>query len=169
MSSQDSQPFHWYSSTDLNNNDFEIHGRTLFFIVILFAVIVLIAILFWVCRCQHHHFPSHPSPHAPPYQPQGQGLHPTKIKSLLITLYQSSSSSSGGSNDGNSTVFVEGECCICLGIFEDGDKVKVLPQCHHCFHSECVDKWLIDRSSCPLCRASLLQGDSESPVLSILA
>lgn len=63
------------------------------------------------------------------------------------------------------------ECCICLGVFEDGDKVKVLPLCKHCFHAECVDKWLCSHSSCPLCRASLQdesQVDSAIPQIEIV-
>lgn len=51
--------------------------------------------------------------------------------------------------------FSELECCICLGGFEDGEKVKVLPNCEHAYHSLCVDKWLSSHSSCPLCRDSL--------------
>ncbi|WOH09046.1 hypothetical protein DCAR_0728499 [Daucus carota subsp. sativus] len=47
------------------------------------------------------------------------------------------------------------ECCICLGIFEEQDKVKVVPKCGHCFHSHCVDQWLSTHSTCPLCRAAL--------------
>ncbi|KAJ9160358.1 hypothetical protein P3X46_025766 [Hevea brasiliensis] len=172
MSSQDSQPFHWHFSADLNDNDFVIHGQTLFLIIIiLFSLLVLITTLFLyarcVCRYRQQHFPNNPPLHAPPLR--SQGLHPTIIKSLPVTLHQSSSSSLCGGNRGNSNVVVEAECCICLGVFEDGDKVKVLPECHHSFHSECVDRWLSARSNCPLCRASLLQGHpAGSPVLSIL-
>ncbi|KZV39611.1 hypothetical protein F511_02074 [Dorcoceras hygrometricum] len=49
----------------------------------------------------------------------------------------------------------EAECAICLSMFTEGDKVKVLPFCLHGFHSGCVDKWLRTRSSCPLCRARI--------------
>lgn len=56
------------------------------------------------------------------------------------------------------------ECCICLGLFEDDEMVKVLPECLHAYHSDCVDKWLKNRSSCPLCRSSL---DSTSTTKSI--
>ncbi|KAL1177605.1 hypothetical protein V6Z11_A03G042400 [Gossypium hirsutum] len=37
----------------------------------------------------------------------------------------------------------------------DEEMVKVLPQCNHVYHSQCVDKWLGSQSSCPLCRACL--------------
>ncbi|EEF34075.1 RING-H2 finger protein ATL66 [Ricinus communis] len=163
MSSQEySQPFHWHFSTEPHDNGFEIHGRTLFFVVVLFALVILVTLLFlyarWVCHYQHHHFPSSQANHAPhDLSPCHQGLHPTVIKAMSITLHRSSSSSLG--------YYCTTECCICLGVFEDGDKVKVLPECSHCFHSECVDKWLTAQSSCPLCRASLHR---DSAVISIL-
>ncbi|TKY71739.1 RING-H2 finger protein ATL77 [Spatholobus suberectus] len=47
------------------------------------------------------------------------------------------------------------ECCICLGAFVDGQKLKVLPGCDHSFHRECINKWLANHFNCPLCRASL--------------
>lgn len=47
------------------------------------------------------------------------------------------------------------ECPICLGEFEDGEKVRVLPRCNHGFHVRCIDTWLVSRSSCPTCRQSL--------------
>ncbi|URE17103.1 RING-H2 finger protein ATL72, partial [Musa troglodytarum] len=48
------------------------------------------------------------------------------------------------------------DCPICLGDFADGEKVRVLPRCHHGFHVRCIDKWLASHSSCPTCRQSLL-------------
>ncbi|KAJ7950110.1 RING-H2 finger protein [Quillaja saponaria] len=48
------------------------------------------------------------------------------------------------------------ECPICLGEFEDGQKIRVLPKCNHGFHVKCIDPWLVSHSSCPNCRHSLL-------------
>uniref|UniRef100_A0A0E0F8Z4 RING-type domain-containing protein n=1 Tax=Oryza meridionalis TaxID=40149 RepID=A0A0E0F8Z4_9ORYZ len=48
------------------------------------------------------------------------------------------------------------ECAICLGDFADGDKVRVLPRCHHGFHVLCVDTWLAAHTTCPTCRDSIL-------------
>lgn len=49
------------------------------------------------------------------------------------------------------------DCPICLGEFMDGEKVRVLPKCHHGFHVRCIDIWLASHSSCPTCRQSLLE------------
>lgn len=51
----------------------------------------------------------------------------------------------------------ETDCPICLGEFADGEKVRVLPICHHGFHVRCIDVWLASRASCPTCRQSLLE------------
>ncbi|XAR50938.1 hypothetical protein NMG60_11005406 [Bertholletia excelsa] len=47
----------------------------------------------------------------------------------------------------------EGMCAVCLGEFVEGEELRVLPGCTHCFHVSCVDTWLRSHSSCPLCRA----------------
>lgn len=150
MASQESQPFHWHY-TELDDHNFQIRGRTLFFIVVLFAVVMLITLLFlyarWVCRFTYH--TSANAHHAPP--PLSHGLDPTSINMLPIVLHRSRTTA----DDDNVGDSDERECCICLGVFEDGDKLKILPKCRHCYHGECVDMWLRTRSSCPLCRNSL--------------
>nr|CAG8475922.1 6290_t:CDS:2 [Entrophospora candida] len=43
-------------------------------------------------------------------------------------------------------------CAICLEDFDDGDELRFLP-CKHEYHAECIDPWLIEKSSlCPLCK-----------------
>ncbi|PNX78977.1 RING-H2 finger protein ATL72-like [Trifolium pratense] len=66
-----------------------------------------------------------------------------------------------------STCFVGTDCPICLGEFMDGEKVRVLPNCNHGFHVECIDKWLLSHSSCPTCRQSLLEYPTSSEASSV--
>ncbi len=43
-------------------------------------------------------------------------------------------------------------CAICFDDFEFTDDVRLLPGCHHVFHSKCCDQWLYRRQMCPMCR-----------------
>lgn len=46
-------------------------------------------------------------------------------------------------------------CAICLQDFKDGDSARVLPNCKHSFHTQCIDEWLIRHGSCPICRVEI--------------
>ena len=58
---------------------------------------------------------------------------------------------------------VEHSCCVCLGAFERGDKIKVIPSCHHEIHSECFGDWANTFAArgkwgaptCPLCNVEV--------------
>jgi E3 ubiquitin-protein ligase SDIR1 len=41
-------------------------------------------------------------------------------------------------------------CLICLETPTHGDVIRTLP-CVHQFHRQCVDRWLRDKASCPIC------------------
>jgi len=43
------------------------------------------------------------------------------------------------------------QCSVCYTNIKFGDIVRKL-KCNHIFHQECVDKWLEEKLSCPLCR-----------------
>ncbi|KAL3731885.1 hypothetical protein ACJRO7_028705 [Eucalyptus globulus] len=45
-------------------------------------------------------------------------------------------------------------CSICLGEYEESDVLRLLPECGHFFHMECVDPWLRLHATCPVCRKS---------------
>ncbi|KZV52336.1 RING/U-box superfamily protein [Dorcoceras hygrometricum] len=47
------------------------------------------------------------------------------------------------------------ECSVCLSKFEDVEILRLLPKCQHAFHVECIDQWLENHSTCPLCRREI--------------
>lgn len=47
------------------------------------------------------------------------------------------------------------ECAVCLCEFEDDETLRLMPNCCHVFHADCVSVWLSDHSTCPLCRVDL--------------
>ncbi|KAJ9560471.1 hypothetical protein OSB04_005631 [Centaurea solstitialis] len=48
------------------------------------------------------------------------------------------------------------ECTVCLNEFQDHEALRLLPECNHVFHRECIDEWLGLHITCPVCRASLV-------------
>ena len=46
------------------------------------------------------------------------------------------------------------KCLICLSNYEVGEKVSALP-CFHCFHTKCIDDWIIRKRLCPICKFEL--------------
>ncbi|XP_022754998.1 E3 ubiquitin-protein ligase ATL42-like [Durio zibethinus] len=54
------------------------------------------------------------------------------------------------------------ECAVCLSKFEDIEILRLLPQCKHAFHINCIDQWLEKHSSCPLCRQKV---NAEDPTI----
>ncbi|XP_051122857.1 RING-H2 finger protein ATL66-like [Andrographis paniculata] len=154
-----SEPLRW-PYAEFDEKIFQIHSRLRFSIVVVCSISIIATIIFfytrWICRFSASNPPA-PSDsairHFPPEPSPRRGLDLAEIENMPIVLYRNLSAGGGK--------FHEAECCICLGLFSAKEKVKVLPPCRHCIHSECLDKWLSTQSSCPLCRASL---QVDSPV-----
>jgi hypothetical protein len=47
---------------------------------------------------------------------------------------------------------IKGDCSICLEelVFSENNLIKL--DCNHYFHEKCIEKWITDKNSCPLCR-----------------
>ncbi|XP_029992558.1 E3 ubiquitin-protein ligase CIP8 isoform X2 [Sphaeramia orbicularis] len=54
------------------------------------------------------------------------------------------------------------QCQICFCDYTNGEKLRMLP-CFHDYHVQCIDRWLKDNATCPICRANLADGDSLQP------
>ncbi|XP_028814822.1 E3 ubiquitin-protein ligase RLIM isoform X2 [Denticeps clupeoides] len=46
------------------------------------------------------------------------------------------------------------ECQICFCDYSQGEKLRILP-CFHDYHVKCIDRWLQDNTTCPICRADV--------------
>jgi len=64
-----------------------------------------------------------------------------------------------GGDGENEEVEPHRECAVCLSEFEADDSLRLLPKCKHIFHLECIDVWFQSHSTCPLCRAAIVQED----------
>ncbi|XBI20049.1 RING-H2 finger protein ATL66 [Aegilops tauschii subsp. strangulata] len=164
-----SQALRWRYG-DVDDGNFSVRGgRGVPLLATLFAVLVFFVgvcvYLRWVCRRYNtdatlpssFSYPSSSpsSSAAAPGAPSAvAGLDAAAIAGLPVTPYSRPPSASPGREDD------ETQCPICLGEFADGERVKALPRCGHCFHPECVDAWLCSHPSCPLCRGSLLADTS---------
>lgn len=154
MGLQDPHPFNF---VELKDNSLRIGSKTLLLGAIFFALLITCVISFayflylYIRRRRLQSAATIPisTPPTPPIP--STGLDKVTISCLPVVSY--------GENDNNAFKVKAGECAICLGAFEDGEIVKVLPLCFHGFHSDCVDTWLSTRSSCPLCRTSVVRVD----------
>lgn len=51
----------------------------------------------------------------------------------------------------------DGDCCaICIERYRVADVVRALP-CRHEFHKSCIDPWLLDHRTCPMCKMDILK------------
>ncbi|XP_071409734.1 E3 ubiquitin-protein ligase RNF6 isoform X2 [Pithys albifrons albifrons] len=46
-------------------------------------------------------------------------------------------------------------CSVCINEYATGNKLRQLP-CRHEFHIHCIDRWLSENSTCPICRQPVL-------------
>lgn len=46
-------------------------------------------------------------------------------------------------------------CSVCITEYAEGNKLRKLP-CSHEYHVHCIDRWLSENSTCPICRRAVL-------------
>ncbi|XP_043064172.1 protein goliath isoform X2 [Drosophila ficusphila] len=52
---------------------------------------------------------------------------------------------------------LDSDCCaICIEAYKPTDTIRILP-CKHEFHKNCIDPWLIEHRTCPMCKLDVLK------------
>ncbi|CAK9136193.1 unnamed protein product [Ilex paraguariensis] len=59
-------------------------------------------------------------------------------------------------------------CSICLADYKGSDMLRLLPDCGHLFHLECVDPWLRRNPTCPVCRTSPIPTPLSTPLADVV-
>ncbi|XP_062196915.1 E3 ubiquitin-protein ligase EL5-like [Phragmites australis] len=79
----------------------------------------------------------------------GGGLDPAAVAAFPTRAFADASRGSDSSDD------ADAQCVVCLAEYEEKDVLRLLPYCGHNFHMACIDMWLEQNSTCPVCRISL--------------
>ncbi|XP_065911636.1 uncharacterized protein [Dysidea avara] len=70
---------------------------------------------------------------------KAQGMKKEEIERLRTRVYKGKTSSDSSN------------CVICMNDYEAGDKLREL-LCAHEYHTHCIDQWLKENQTCPICR-----------------
>ncbi|CAN9507292.1 unnamed protein product [Ophioblennius macclurei] len=47
-------------------------------------------------------------------------------------------------------------CAVCIESYREGEVVTVLT-CKHVFHQECIEPWLLQKRTCPMCKCNIMK------------
>ncbi|GCC31123.1 E3 ubiquitin-protein ligase RNF149-like [Chiloscyllium punctatum] len=47
-------------------------------------------------------------------------------------------------------------CAVCIEVYRSRDVVRILP-CKHVFHRICIDPWLLEHRTCPMCKLDVIK------------
>ncbi|KAL3648789.1 hypothetical protein CASFOL_005192 [Castilleja foliolosa] len=83
--------------------------------------------------------------HRSPATTENRGLNESAIRSIPIFKFKKTESFDAKSC----------ECAVCLNEFQEDENLRVIPNCAHVFHIDCIDVWLQNNANCPLCRTSI--------------
>ncbi|XP_065864471.1 RING-H2 finger protein ATL16 [Euphorbia lathyris] len=92
----------------------------------------------------NHHHPL--TGYSPPLQTRG--LDDSVIRSIPIFNFKKVNTIDFGERS-----FCE--CAVCLNEFQQDEKLRIIPNCSHVFHIDCIDIWLQNNANCPLCRNTI--------------
>ncbi|XP_051976501.1 E3 ubiquitin-protein ligase RNF128-like [Xyrauchen texanus] len=47
-------------------------------------------------------------------------------------------------------------CAVCIELYKPGDVLSILT-CNHYFHNSCIEPWLLEHRTCPMCKCDILK------------
>ncbi|XP_033920159.1 E3 ubiquitin-protein ligase RNF128 [Melopsittacus undulatus] len=47
-------------------------------------------------------------------------------------------------------------CVVCIELYKPNEVVRILT-CNHLFHKSCIDPWLLEHRTCPICKCDILK------------
>nr|XP_018625404.1 RING-H2 finger protein ATL16-like isoform X2 [Nicotiana tomentosiformis] len=83
---------------------------------------------------------------------ENRGLDESVIRSIPLFKYKKREEKDGALGESTTTTC---ECAVCLNEFQENEKLRIIPNCAHIFHIDCIDVWLQNNANCPLCRNSI--------------
>ncbi|XP_019230094.1 PREDICTED: RING-H2 finger protein ATL16-like [Nicotiana attenuata] len=83
---------------------------------------------------------------------ENRGLNESVIRSIPVFQYKKREEKKDDLLVENTTSC---ECVVCLNEFQENEMLRVIPNCAHVFHIDCIDIWLQNNANCPLCRISI--------------
>lgn len=105
--------------------------------------------------------PSPPRPRDDGDVEAGTGIDDATLEAFPEVVYGEARKARGGA------AATQTCCPVCLENYGDGDVLRALPDCGHLFHRECVDPWLRQRPTCPVCRTSPLPSPLPTPLAEV--
>ncbi|KAJ4764496.1 RING-H2 finger protein ATL5 [Rhynchospora pubera] len=136
-------------TSETNPQASELHGRELSFVVAASVILIILTILFlllWQHKRQQRDM-NHNNSTTSLEEVNCQRVSEAVIEIPSMPVFVQLSSDKAELRD----------CAVCLAEFGPGNSGRLLPACGHAFHKECIDVWFRYRSTCPVCRANILQ------------
>jgi len=145
------------SSNDRERNSVAFKPSTAVIVGVLTTTFFLVLLLLLYAKhCNGANMPvasnANPNGESHLHKRKNSGIERTVVESLPVFKFGSLTGQKNGL-----------ECAVCLNGFEDPEVLRLLPKCKHAFHMECVDMWLDEHSSCPLCRYKVNPDDIVLP------
>lgn len=118
--------------------------------ILILILLILILSYFWTCK----RLQPHPSDRSAASEDEDDsinlelGVNESILVNCPKLLYSQAKMEIKGKN------VISSGCAVCLAEYAEEDVVRLLPDCEHIFHVDCVDPWLKRSVSCPICRKS---------------